>query len=354
MATTSSQIFEIEFAISLANYADVSIISLQANQREVNNRISLYPIDNSKKIKYAIKDLINKNCIFADSLKVMIFFGYDYLTLNQLNWVCKEFEARLISYTFDHHKAAIEHRKGLRRVLIDYYFKLGIKKLNSIDGIILFNEEAYKQFNLSIPYLISKVGINDTEISSKVYKRNDDKCFDIVYAGSLEKYNGIESMINAMKFLPFENVSLNIYGDGTLKNDVVHKSTRDRRIKYRGLIPRGELDIIIQRADLLLNLRDTNHYVSKFAFPSKLIQYLSSGIPVLSTRVIETETFNNVAFIAEDLSPKKISEIISYIINNPGEQQERAVLAKNYIRKNYLWDNVIKDVYIFLLKVTAL
>lgn len=351
-ATTSSQIFELEFARSLASNANVSIISLKAKQIERDRDISLYPIDETRKVKYSIKELIQKNSLLLENNKVMMFYGYDYFILNQLKWVCKELETRLISYTFDTHKAAIEHRKGLRRFVIDCYFKLGIKKLNRIDGIILFNEEAYKEFRLRIPYLISKVGINENVISPQVYKRNEDKCFNIVYAGSLESYNGVQEMIDAMSYLSSMNVSLNIFGNGTLKNEVIKKSASDPRIHYRGLVPRGELDDVIQRADLLLNLRNTEHYVNKFAFPSKLIQYLSSGIPVLSTRVLKDKTFNNVAFVLDDLTAKKTSDLIAYIIDNPDEQQKRALLAKSYIRTNYLWTDIIKDVDNFFRKIS--
>ncbi|WP_428909805.1 glycosyltransferase family 4 protein [Niallia sp. Krafla_26] len=352
LVNTSSQVFEIEFARSLSQYAKVSIISLQANIKEVNKDISLYPIENEKKMKYCIKKAIEKNGLFIDRERIMLLFGYDYFILNNLSWVCKQKEAYLISYTFDTHKAALEHKNRIRRFLIDTYFQLGIKKLNSIGGIILFNEEAYKSLHLSIPYLISKVGINNSEISPVVYKRNENKCFNIVYAGSLERYNGIDEMISAIKLLPLKNIFLNIYGDGTLKNEVIRKSADDPRIHYRGIIPRGELDIVIENADLLLNLRDTKHLVSKFAFPSKLIQYLSSGIPVLSTSVLKDSTFNNVAFVIDELSSEKISDMIFYIVENPDEQQKRSMLAKDYIRKNFLWDNVIKDVYDFLRKIS--
>jgi glycosyltransferase involved in cell wall biosynthesis len=354
LATTSSQIFEIEFARALASYNKVSIISSQAKQREKDKYkdVSLYPQDNSKKLKFTLKENIENHSLFIENEKVLIFFGYDYFILNHLNWVCEKFEARLISYTFDTHKAAIEHRKGLRKFLINVYFQLGIQKLNSIDGIILFNEEAYRELDLRIPYIISKVGINDNEISSKVYRRNENKCFNIVYAGSLESYNGVLKMIDAMKLLPSNSVSFDIYGKGTLINDVIRESAKDPRIHYKGLIPRGEVDSIIQNADLLLNLRNTNHYVNKFAFPSKLIQYLSSGIPVLTTRVIKDPAFNNIAFVIDHYTPEEISEMIAFIIDNPEEQQKRAALAKNYIRDNFLWENVIKEVNNFLKKIS--
>lgn len=352
LAKTSSQIFEIEFAKSLANFADVYIFSLQADQCEVSKNVSLFPIS-KKNMKYKIKELIDKNSIYTDDTKIMIFYGYDYFILKQLKWVCKRFDSRLISYTFDHHKGAIEHKKGLQHFLIDFYYKLGISQLNKIDGVILFNQEAYKEFNLNIPYMISKVGINTNEILPNTTNRTRTikENFNIVYAGSLEKYNCIEEMIHAIKSLSLENVILNIYGTGTLKEKVVEKSANNARIKYNGLISRGELDLILQNADLLLNLRDTNHYVSKFAFPSKLIQYLSSGIPVISTRVIKDNIFSKIAFVVDDASPEKISEMITYVIENPDQQLKKSVLAREYIKENYSWNDITKEVYEFLIKI---
>ncbi|AZU64481.1 glycosyltransferase [Neobacillus mesonae] len=357
LATTSSQIFEIEFAKSLASFAKVNIVSFKANRiekgKDIYRNLTLFPLDKSKKLKHSLNEIISKNKLFLDTVNTLIFFGYDYIIIKHLKSVCKKLKANIVSYTFDTHKAAIEHKRGLRRVLIDSYFKLGIKKLNSIDGIILFNEEAYKELHLRIPFLISKIGISESEISSKTYKRNRDDCFNIVYTGSLERYNGVEEMIDAIKLINTNNVTLNIYGNGTLKNDIIQKSAEDPRINYYGLITKGELENKIKKADLLINTRNVNHYVNKFAFPSKLIQYLSSGIPVMSTRVIKDKSFENIAFVIDHITPEKISEMIKFIIENPLEQKKRAELAKSYIRENFIWQGIIKDVYDFLVKVSS-
>lgn len=352
LAKTSSQIFEIEFAESLASFANVSIVSLQATKKEVNKGVSLYPINQRKFIKYFIESLIEKNNLFKDHSKILLFYGYDYLIMNQLQWVSNKFGAQLISYTFDTHKAAIEHKKWTKRVIIDFYFHLGIKKLNSIDGIILFNYAAYEELQLKIPYIISKVGVNSEKVSSKIYKRNEKESFNIVYAGTLTTYNGINIIIESMKHLISKKINLEIYGDGPLKNYVIENSNKDQRIYYGGLLTKEEIDKKIQKADLLLNLRDTNHYVAKFAFPSKLMQYLSSGTPVLSTRVLEDADFANVAFVIDDFTPKKTSEMIKYIIDNPDEQQKRSIQAKDYIRKKFSWNNIGEDIYEFFLEVS--
>ncbi len=201
---------------------------------------------------------------------------------------------------------------------------------------------------LKIPYIISRVGINEDSILNNVYNRKPKESFKIVYAGSLIEYNSINILIDSVKCLNEYKVYLDIYGDGPLKKTVIDASEKYSNIVYHGLVENKEVSKAIESADLLINLRDTKNYISKFAFPSKLIHYLASGVPVLSTKVLDEIGFNKAVFVTNNLEPKNISEIIVYIIKHPIEQTEKSKYAKEYIRSNFLWPDIIKDINYFL------
>ncbi|ANE40855.1 hypothetical protein IM42_05080 [Fervidobacterium sp. SC_NGM5_O18] len=351
-ATTSSELFELELSMELSALAKVTILSFQVTEKQSIGNLSLYPLGRVRATKRTIEEIIVNNRLLNDGQSIIMFFGYDYLTLNILKAISRKFKAKLFSYVFDTHKAAIEHKRLLRRIAVDFYFRLGMRKLNKIDGVLLFREEAYKELRLRIPYLLTRVGISSSNHKCVEYKRNDHGTFRIVYAGTLIKYNGIKEMLGSMRYLDKRNITLTICGDGPLRDYVIECSKNDPRILYMGLLPKEKVDEIILSADLLLNLRDTRHFVNKFAFPSKLIQYLYSGIPVLSTRVIEDPRFDDIAFVVDDIHPESIAKIILYIFNNPQEQEKRSKLARQYVRENYLWRSIVNEIYDFFNEIS--
>ncbi|WP_214802017.1 glycosyltransferase [Exiguobacterium sp. s194] len=347
---SSSKIFEIEFAQALAQYAKVSIVSYSAKSDMQYKNVSLFSLNKDETIANAIRTTICKNSLFKDSQKIIIAFGYDYRIFRQLKKVSKLYDTKLISYTFDTHKGATNSSGFLKKNLIDLYFRFGIRYVNTIDGIILFNEEAYKEMKLSIPFLISKVGINEESIVPKVYLRtlNSENEFRIVYSGTLIEYNSIETLIETMSYLKGQNIVLDIYGDGPLKSYVENCVKRADNIIYHGLVSNSQINSAVSRADLLINLRDTENYISKFAFPSKLIQYMASGIPVLTTKVLSENEFCEATFAIDDLDPLKIKNSIINIKNNPYLQTKKSEYAKEYIKEKFLWSNIIRDVIQFV------
>lgn len=347
LAKTSSEIFEIEFAEALSQYAKVSIVSQKAERNQQYENIKLYSLNNHKNIAEEIRLIIEANSIFKDSIKIIVAFGYDIKTFYPLRKVSKRYSSKLVSYTFDTHKGAIYGKKYIRKLLINTYFNMGIKYLNKIDGIILFNEQAYKEMKLNIPFVISKVGVREEAISPDIFNRRSQDIFRVVYSGTLIEYNSIKVLIDTMSCLEGENVSLEIYGDGPLKEYVEKSVNKSSNIIYHGLVSNNQVNYAIKSADLLINLRDTKDYVSKFAFPSKLIQYMASGIPVLTTKVLTDVEFSNAVFITDNLDSKKISDIIVYVKNHPTIQAHKAEYAKEYIKEKFLWSKVIKDIICF-------
>lgn len=348
LAKTSSEIFEIEFAKTLSRTSEVSIVSYKAKKYIKEDNLRLYPLNERESLDIAIDSVIKKNNIYTDEKRIMIMYGYDIRILFPLKKLTKKYNCKLISFTFDSHLGAIADKKFIRRILIDFYFKIGIKFLNQLDGIILFNKDAYKEMKLKIPYIISRVGINEDSILNNVYNRKRKENFNIVYAGSLIEYNSINILIDSVKCLNEYKVYLDIYGDGPLKKTVIDASEKYSNIDYHGLVDNKEISKAIESADLLINLRDTQNYISKFAFPSKLIQYMASGVPVLSTKVLDDIEFEQAAFVINNLDPKKIREIIVYIIEHPIEQTQKSEYAKEYIRTNFLWSDIVRDINYFL------
>ncbi len=136
--------------------------------------------------------------------------------------------------------------------------------------------------------------------------------FTIVYAGSLSELYGIKLLIEAFEFVPKNlNINLRVYGLGDLSEYVVERSLVDNRIFYGGFVDSSELAYIYLSSDLLINPRPSNSEISSMSFPSKLLEYILSGIPVLTTRIKSIpDDLSDCFFFIDEESHSGVSDAI--------------------------------------------
>ena len=137
-----------------------------------------------------------------------------------------------------------------------------------------------------------------------------------MYAGKLHKKFGVNSLVDAMKFIDKKNVKLLLYGDGDSVDYIKNAARSDARIEYRGVVPVTEVEKIIRSVSLLINPRPNDSEFVKYSFPSKTVEYLLSGTPFASVRLpgIPREYYNYIVPI-EKSDPIVIADAINDIMD---------------------------------------
>lgn len=107
----------------------------------------------------------------------------------------------------------------------------------------------------------------------------------VMYAGGLHERYGLKTLVDAFGKLPFDDVQLLIYGMGPFSEDLKRYAENDHRIIYGGTVSNKEIVQKEMEATLLVNPRPTHEEFTKFSFPSKNIEYMASGTPLLTTRL---------------------------------------------------------------------
>ncbi|MFG1652315.1 glycosyltransferase [Micromonospora sp. NPDC049275] len=108
---------------------------------------------------------------------------------------------------------------------------------------------------------------------------------DIVYAGGLSRAYGVDRLVEAFRGLPGDDLRLCLYGRGELAGWLREQAAVDRRVVPPELLPRAELLPRLGRAAVLVNPRPVDQDFVRWSFPSKIIEYLAAGVPVVSTRL---------------------------------------------------------------------
>lgn len=105
-------------------------------------------------------------------------------------------------------------------------------------------------------------------------------CF---YAGGVSKQYGLSNLVEGFRKADLPNARLHIYGPGDYVEELRQIAAEDERIFYGGMLLNTEIVEKEQEATLLVNPRPTDEEYVKYSFPSKTMEYMASGTPVLTT-----------------------------------------------------------------------
>lgn len=226
--------------------------------------------------------------------------------------------------------------------------KDSIKRMQNFDGYILLTKAMNEIVNpYSRPYIIME-GLCSSEIP-ELYLQKRNKV--IIYSGSLwRKDAGIEYFIKGFLKAQIPDYEFHIYGTGELVDWIKEISKRFYNIRYMGCVTNDEMVKIQSKSMLLVNPRPSDREFCKYSFPSKTIEYMASGTPVLMTRLpgVPEEYFNFVYTIDREDS-NGVSNILKKILLQPEEEILKiGEKARNYVSLNKSQKRQCERIYRFL------
>lgn len=192
------------------------------------------------------------------------------------------------------------------------------------------------------PYIVMEAICDSSQIvkdscnSTKSYPRV------VIYAGGIEERYGLKMLVDAFKILNRNDIQLHVYGSGSYVEQLVTEANCNSSIVYKGVRPNEEILEAEKRASLLVNPRFTSEEFAKYSFPSKNMEYMVSGTPVLTTKLpgMPAEYYDYVFLFDEETASgfaHKISEIFDF------DQSKLELLGENARRFVFEHKNNIKQ-----------
>jgi glycosyltransferase involved in cell wall biosynthesis len=202
--------------------------------------------------------------------------------------------------------------------------------LRGCDAVIALTEDLATHFAPTVPYLVME-GIVDALPEQQARPRSGRA--RVLYAGGMTAAYGVDRVVDAVRALPPDDVRLSCFGRGELVDWVTSVSGHDPRIDTPLLVSREEVLGEYARASVLVQPRPVDTELVRFSFPSKLLEYLASGTPVVSTRLPGIPAdYEEHVFWAEDDSAQGLAVALGQTLATPWEQrQQRAARARAFI-----------------------
>ena len=148
-----------------------------------------------------------------------------------------------------------------------------------------------------------------------------------MYTGDLNEANGIPVLLRAFRLVGDPSVRLWFLGRGECECAVTGASHDDPRIAWLGFRPNEEVRNLQRIAALLINARPADHEVARYTFPSKLLEYMQSGTPVLTTRLpgIPDEYYEHVFPLEQEAEgiAEALGRILSFLNPDCGRKAMR-------------------------------
>ncbi len=205
--------------------------------------------------------------------------------------------------------------------------------LQIADHYIFITELLRTQVNTEKDYLISH---GTYRTNPKRSDKFDDGNIHVVYAGSFNPVKGgAIAAVEAAEFLS-PQYTLHILGKGNPKDteavinrieDVSRKAKC--KIIFDGYKSGKEFEAFIQSCHIGLSTQQPDGKYNASSFPSKILMYMSNGIPVVSIRIpaVETSNVGDYIFFYDSPSPQEIAKAIMKVALD-GENSVREKLTE--------------------------
>ncbi|MDY4642200.1 MAG: glycosyltransferase [Erysipelotrichaceae bacterium] len=203
-----------------------------------------------------------------------------------------------------------------------------------IDGWILLSKYMVGKLNITNkPWQVIEGIYNPMDTPVEASDVKSESTFRIFYGGTLARRYGIMNLVNAVSNSSNKRLELVLCGGGETSEEIIKLSETDSRIKLLGSVPRQEVLKQIRCANLLVNPRTNEGEFTKYSFPSKTMEYLSSGIPTLLYRLPGIpEEYYNYCFSLEKIGIDVLKAEIERIALLPKSKlQEMGAKAKRFI-----------------------
>lgn len=286
-----------------------------------------------------------KHFLIANGVKKAICkntsFRPDVIVCDTLNasmcigafWARLSYKAKFVGIVTDLPDSVSQFEKGLLNRASTYF---STKYIKSFDYYVLLTRQMNDVVNpKNKPYMVME-GVCDMPVkqTSSASQRPSIGKRKILYAGGRPSKDGVDMLLTAFRQIEGDDLELNIYG--TMPEVETGPDPSDARIIYHGktensVIAKDELD-----SYLLVNPRPTGEEYTKYSFPSKVMEYMATGTPMVTTKLagIPEEYFKYV-YTFEECTTECYHSVLKDILSlKMDDHFQKGREAQGFVLKN--------------------
>lgn len=248
---------------------------LPRNLQDISTKVEVIPVVNGS-MKSAIQAMRSIRNIIMDAYgkdTIVLMYAVNPIAIIPLLRLKKKYHLTLVTICpelpqFRRYRKSVKN--DFKRKVFDYFNR-------RFDKFIVFAEAMQDYLPKGKPCMLLEGFAPETVQKPQVREKNI-----AMYAGGLAEDNGIRMMIEAAHKSELID-ELWICGVGDCLEYV--KSATDNKVKYLGRLTNSEVLSYEKQAKILLNVRNPQNDLTKFSFPSKVLEYMTAGGIVISSEL---------------------------------------------------------------------
>lgn len=330
-ASNASDLFFLGLAEALSSFGDVVVASTAIEAVCEGNGFRVVP-------RHEVAEHIIRG------RGVLIGQGYDPTLLVNDRFLAWRLGLRHAIYVYDHHSGATRGWRLPKRTAASLYFNAGLLLLCAADHILVVNARCKQRLPRLVRHKVILTAIGTNRVSGPVARRRTRGL--VVVAGSLTHQNVILELMDAFALIDSLDATLEIFGDGPLREQVAEKAGKLCNVNYRGRRPHSEISAAMGSAWLVAALRKSDPVLDDYAFPSKLVECLSSGAVTLVSPPSILPGAERISITSGCLTPSQLKVVIERgLAMSAAEHRDMAERAFGYVRSEFSWSLVAEDLY---------
>ena len=224
-----------------------------------------------------------------------------------------------------------------------YYKLLGFQKkdiqiinscLHSFDYAVVLAEPMIHQLQIEDkPYSVVEGIYSEVSINTNVRKLSSKT---IMYAGGIQTRYGVFDLVEAFHRIKSSEYRLILCGPCLEMEKLNLYLSKDDRIDYRGMLSTLEVRKLQKSVSLLVNPRHSTEEFTKYSFPSKTLEYMASGTPVLMSNLPSMpDEYKQYLYLFDDESIDGMKKMIERICS----LDSLALNAKGCAAREFILNN---------------
>ncbi len=210
--------------------------------------------------------------------------------------------------------------RSVKKAAAKLYVRAAEKVQGRFDGYIYLTQAMSEVINPEKPFTVVE-GIADMQLAKTLMPEDKEPGFVVMYAGALYEKYGLKNLLEAFGELKREDAKLWLFGSGDLTQEIEKRAAEDGRIRFFGRVSREQVLEHERRASILVNVRDGADEFTKYSFPSKTIEYMLSGTPVLMTPLPGVpEEYYDYIYCAADNRVETLRKTLEEMANKPARE----------------------------------
>ncbi len=256
---------------------------------------------------------------------------------------CKKYKKKSVLVLADYSGEESFHSFGRK-----LYARLQKRSMRRYDVVVGLSEGLKSLLNPTQRFMLMEGGLKRELFDSLAHEpKANQKEVTLVSSGLLNEVTGVMEFLKAMEHVMVAEkpVRCIITGKGDMDADIAQMAEKYDWLTYKGHLTYDQYIEVIKDADVLVNPRDMRLPENHNNFPSKIIDYLTTGNLILSTRFAGYEKFENeISFTDIETLEAALTETIVQVMQMTVDEKQKHYDHNRESVQQFLWENQLERV----------